>query len=295
MPATIAGRLGAWAATRGSPRLVTGPLRRSGVVGRCLYGASVLFALTVLFCPLVLVTWLSFFASEVPAIPPGGYTTRWYGQALANTQFTDGLLLSFEVALVAVLAGLAVSIPAALALQRGRFRFREAITQFLLSPMVVPGMVLGTGVYVGMIRFEILTGMPLAGSTLGLAVGHVLLTVPWCLRLILANIVGTDRAVEEAAASLGARPATVILKVTMPAMWPGIVAAALFSFVISFGNLEVSLFLVAPGDITLPIAILQYLEWRIDPSVAAISVIQIALISAGLLITDRFVPLTKVV
>ena len=78
-------------------------------------------------------------------------------------------------------------------------------------------------------------------------------------------------------------------------MWPGIVAASLFSFVVSFGNLELSVFLVAPGKITLPIAILQYLEWRIDPSVAAISVIQIAMVGAGLLITDRFVPLTKVV
>jgi len=81
----------------------------------------------------------------------------------------------------------------------------------------------------------------------------------------------------------------------LPLMWPGVVAAALFSFVVSFGNLEISLFLVAPGQITLPIAILQYLEWRIDPSVAAISVLQILLITAGLLLTDRFVPLTKVV
>ncbi len=76
-------------------------------------------------------------------------------------------------------------------------------------------------------------------------------------------------------------------------MWPGIVAAALFSFVVSFSNLEISLFLVAPGETTLPIAILQYLQWRIDPSVAAISVLQIVTITAGLLLTDRFVPITS--
>ena len=244
---------------------------------------------------MVLVLWLSVFRSEIPAVPPSGYSLRWYTQALANTQFTSGLLLSFEVALMATLVGLLVSIPAALTLHRGSFPFRAAILQFLLSPMVVPGMVLGAGLYVAMIQIEILTDIPLVGSSWGLAAGHVLITIPWCLRLILANITGIDTTVEEAAASLGAKPLMVVLKVTLPAMWPGIVAAALFSFVVSFGNLEISLFLIAPGEITLPMAILQYLEWRIDPSVAAISVIQIALVAAGLLITDRFVPLTKVV
>ena len=85
------------------------------------------------------------------------------------------------------------------------------------------------------------------------------------------------------------------MKVTLPLIWPGVVAAALFSFVVSFGNIEVSLFLVQPGQTTLPIAILQYLEWKVDPTVAAVSALQIALVAAALLITDRFVSLAKAV
>jgi putative spermidine/putrescine transport system permease protein len=94
---------------------------------------------------------------------------------------------------------------------------------------------------------------------------------------------------------LGAKPIVVATKVTLPMIWPGIVAAALFSFVISFSNVELSLFLVAPGQTTLPIAILQYLQWKIDPTIAAVSVLQILIVAAGILLTNRFVSLEKVV
>ncbi len=95
--------------------------------------------------------------------------------------------------------------------------------------------------------------------------------------------------------SLGADRFTTFRRVTLPSILPGVVAAALFGFVTSFGNLEVSLFLVGPGRTTLPIAILQYLEWKIDPTIAAVSVLQILLIAAAMLVTDRFVKIGRVV
>ena len=82
---------------------------------------------------------------------------------------------------------------------------------------------------------------------------------------------------------------------TLPGIMPGIVAAGLFGFIASFENLELSLYLVGPGRTTLPIAVLQYLEWKIDPTIAAVSVLQILLIGGGLLLTDRFVKLGRVV
>ena len=97
------------------------------------------------------------------------------------------------------------------------------------------------------------------------------------------------------AQSLGADRLTTFRRVTLPAILPGIVAAALFGFIASFGNLEMSLFLVGPGRTTLPIAILQYLEWKIDPTIAAVSVLQILFIGGGMLLTDRFVKIGRVV
>src|SRR6202035_2785559 len=107
--------------------------------------------------------------------------------------------------------------------------------------------------------------------------------------------VGFDRALEEAAMNLGADRWRTLIEVTLPVLRPAIVAAALFSFVVSFGNLEISLFLVGPGETTLPIAILQYLEWKIDPTIAAVSVLQILFIGAAMLLTDRFVNIGRVV
>jgi putative spermidine/putrescine transport system permease protein len=123
----------------------------------------------------------------------------------------------------------------------------------------------------------------------------VLIAIPWTVRLITASLVGMDRAVEEAAQSLGANRLTTFRRVTLPAILPGIVAAALFGFIASFGNLEMSLFLVGPGRTTLPIAILQYLEWKIDPTIAAVSVLQILFIGGAMLLTDRFVKIGRVV
>ena len=98
-----------------------------------------------------------------------------------------------------------------------------------------------------------------------------------------------------AAQNLGANSFVTFWRITLPAIRPGIVAGALFGFVTSFGNLEMSLFLVGPGRTTLPIVVLQYLEWKIDPTIAAVSVVQILLIGIAMLITDRYVKLTRVV
>jgi putative spermidine/putrescine transport system permease protein len=95
--------------------------------------------------------------------------------------------------------------------------------------------------------------------------------------------------------NLGADRWRTLIRITLPVIRPAVVAAALFSFVVSFGNLEISLFLVGPGQTTLPIAILQYLEWKIDPTVAAVSLIQIVIVAGGMLITNRFVRLSQVV
>ena len=166
--------------------------------------------------------------------------------------------------------------PASLAIARRRFRGRGCVNTLLLMPLMVPGVVLGASIYVFQIETEIATGLPLLGSTAGLIAGHVLIVIPWAARLVTASLAGFDPTIEEAAQEPRRDAWTTFRRVTLPAIRPGIVAGALFGFVTSFGNLEMSLFLVGAGRTTLPIAILQYLEWKIDPTVAAVSVLQIA-------------------
>ena len=264
-------------------------------LGRLAFWSVAALALSLVVVPLALVAWLSFFSNEILSLPPEGYSLRWYATALEQPQFLGGLRTSVAVALLATAVGLLVTLPASFVLTRVAFPGREAVLQLLMSPLVVPAIVIGSALYMAFVEFEVMTEVPLTGSVVGLGLGHALLTIPWGLRLLTANLAGMDPAVEEAALSLGATPAVAVAKVPLPLVWPGVVAAALFSFVVSFGNLEVSLFLVAPGQTTLPIAILQYLQWKIDPTIAAVSVVQILVVAAGLLLTDRLVGLSRVV
>lgn len=267
----------------------------SRALGRFALNATAALALGFILLPLIFVTWLAFFAQEIPSFPPEGYSLKWFGAIASNRNFTLGFITSLQVAIAATALGIALGAPASLILARRKFVGSAALHQLLLLPLVVPGVVMGTSIYVFQIETEIATGLPILGSIAGLIAGHTLVVIPWTVRLITASLAGVDRAVEEAAQSLGADQWTTFFRVTLPTIRPGIVAAALFGFVTSFGNLEMSLFLIGPGRITLPIAILQYLEWKIDPTVAAVSVLQIVLIGAAMIITDRFVKLSRVV
>ncbi|HWJ43353.1 MAG TPA: ABC transporter permease [Solirubrobacterales bacterium] len=262
---------------------------------RWLLKAAASLTLFYILVPLLSITWLSFYRQEIPSFPPEGYSLRWYASISGNARFVDGLLLSFQLGVASTAIGLALGVPAALCLARFRFRGREALNNLLLMPLMVPGVVLGTALYCFHVEAEIATGLPILGSTIGLLSGHILVVVPWVVRLVLASLAGFDRTLEEAAQNLGADRWVTFRRITLPGILPGLVAGALFGFVASFGNLEMSLFLVGPGRTTLPIAILQYLEWKIDPSIAAVSVVQIALIGGAMLITDRFVKISRVV
>src|SRR5271168_3550937 len=266
-------------------------------LARLLLKAAAGLTLLYILTPLIFVTWLSFYRQEIPSFPPEGYSLRWYAEIANNEQFISGFLLSLQVGVIATAIGLAVGVPAALCIARFRFFGREFLNNLLLFPLMVPGVVLGTAFYVFFVKIEIATDgkFEILGSFAGLVCGHVLIVIPWSVRLVAATLANFDPTLEEAAQNLGADRWTTFRRVTMPSILPGIVAAAMFSFVASFSNLEMSLFLVGPGSTTLPIAILQYLEWKIDPTIAAVSVLQIALIGAAMLITDRFVKISRVV
>ena len=272
-----------------------GGVMREGRFGRMLLKGAAAVALGYILLPLFFVFWLSVFKQEIPSFPPDGYSLRWFFAIADYREFASGFLLSLQVGVIATFCGLLLGVPAALVIVRVPLKGRSVLNSLLLAPMVVPGVVLGTSLYVFQIETEIATGLPVMGSFAGLVIAHTLIVVPWTVRLVTANLVGLDRTIEEAAYNLGAGPVTTFFKITLPMIRPGLVAATLFGFVASFGNLEMSLFLVGPGRTTLPIAILQYLEWKIDPTVAAASVLQIALIAVALLVTDHYVKLSRVV
>lgn len=263
------------------------------MAGRLLVWVLIIAGLLVIFVPLLLTLYLSLFNEKLILFPPRGYTLSWYPAIVPN--FGSAILISLELGLGSVIGSLVLGVPAGIALSRHRLRGMGVIGTLLLAPLTVPGIALGLAIYLFLVLIEIATAWPLTGSLLGLVLSHLVITTPWVVRLSVAGLVNYDRAAEEAAASLGAPPHVVIWRVTLPAMRQGIIAAGLFAFITSFGNLEMALFLVSPGVTTLPVAILEYLEYHIDPLVAAVAVAQMVLVAGLLLLLDRFVRLGQVV
>ncbi|SEH92519.1 putative spermidine/putrescine transport system permease protein [Methylobacterium sp. 275MFSha3.1] len=266
-------------------------MSRAGI--RRTYGAISGAVLAFIVLPLVVIVWVSFFANRILAFPASGYTLDWYARALETDVFRDGFVTSVETALFATAASLALGVPASLGLVRGRFPGRDAVQALLLAPMVVPGIVGGAALFIAFIEVEALLDIQVAGTLGGLLAAHTLIALPWTIRLVSASLASADRAIEEAAASLGADPLTVLRRVTLPAIRPAIVAAALFSFVISFIDLEKSIFLVGPGRTTLQIALVNYLEWNLDGTVAAVAAVQILIVGTALLVSDRYARLAQ--
>lgn len=272
--------------------LSPGPSAR---LGRLAFLAAVVLAYAIVFAPIVTVIATSFFDQEIVTFPPEGLTWRWYLNAWAQRDFARGFLTSLQIALAATAIGVPLGTAAALALVRSTVPGRGLLGTFLLAPLAVPAIVAGSALYMFTLRAEDWLDMDIKATLGGLVAANVLITIPWTVRLVTASLSGLDRAAEEAAANLGARPFTVFRRITLPMLRPGIVAAALFSFVASFENLELNLLLVGPGRTTLPVAMLSYLEFRMDPTLAAVATAQILMVTILMLVTDRFVKLSRIV
>jgi putative spermidine/putrescine transport system permease protein len=255
--------------------------------------AGIVFAIVLL--PMVTVIWLSFFDDAVISFPPSGYGWRWYLNAWETHQFGRSFIVSVEVALASTVIGVMLGTAAAYGLERGKLPVSGAVQTLLLGPLAIPGVVLGTGLFILFVQIDNTIDLRVVGTLPGLIAAHTLLTVPWAVRLVSVSLHGVNRSIEEAAKNLGARPFTVFRRITLPMMRSGMIAASLFGFVQSFENLDLTLLLTGPGRSTLPVEMLNYLEFRVDPTLAAVAAVQIAIIGVLMLVTDRFVSLGRVV
>ncbi|CAH1653627.1 MULTISPECIES: ABC transporter permease [unclassified Chelatococcus] len=281
------------AASRRAPS--AGLARIQARVGRLAFSAAVLLCYLLIFLPVLFVVLISFFRAEMVSFPPDGFSLRWYANAWSHGDFLKSLLTSLQVATLSTIVGVIAGTLAAFGLRRSNIRFKPLFNMLFLGPLLLPGVVGGAAIYMGYFRAEAALDRDITGSLWGLVAAHIMLTIPWSVRLVMASLAQFNPATEEAAADLGASGWTIFRRITLPALRPGIVAACMFSFIASFENLEISMFLVGPGRSTLPVAMLSYLEYRMDPTLAAVATAQILLVGVLMLITDRYVKLSRVV
>lgn len=237
--------------------------------------------------PLAIVCVVAFTPTGYIALPTEGLSLRWFRAILDNPRFINAFWLSLGLGLASSLVATALAVPAGLAIARFRFPGRDAMSAFLLSPLMIPHIVLG----VSFLRFFSIAGIN--GTFAGLAIGHVIIILPFALRLVLAAATGMDPAVERAAVSLGASRITVFRRVTLPLILPGIVSGWLLAFITSFDELTMSVFISNPSTTPLPVRMFLYIQDNIDPLVAAVSTLLIAGTGALMLVLDRLVGLER--
>ncbi|MGH3682053.1 MAG: ABC transporter permease [Natronosporangium sp.] len=229
----------------------------------------VICAFTVL--PLAIIVVASFSTVSYGAWPPPGYSLQWYRNLWEQPGLVEATSLSLRVALattvVTGLLGLGVSV----AIVRYTFLGRRLTRGLTFAPLVVPKVALGFALFIYLNRLGVFDA-----GTLGLVAAHVIITLPFVSTLLSAALVRADRSVEEAAMDLGASPVRAFWAVTLPQIRPALIATGLFVFVLSFDEVDASVFVLPIDRQTLPVWMYQYMQRFQDPTLAALSTVLIA-------------------
>ena len=256
--------------------------------GRVLSSFAALVYVLIL-APIVVVVMLSFSADNFILFPPSGYSLRWFRQLAGNGPLLAALWLSVQIAAVVTVLSLVVGVPAALALAKGRFRGKDALTSFFLAPLLLPTLITGLALLLFFSPLRLTATLP------GLVLGHMTVTVPFVIRMMATALANLPDDIEAAAATLGATPWRVVRRVTLPLATPGLIACACLSFLLSFDETVISLFIAGPRASTLPVEMVRYVEGRTDPLIAALSVVLIIATLAVVLVVERLVGVARAV
>lgn len=248
-----------------------------------------LLVIAFLQVPVIVVILAGFSETSYLTIPPQGLTLRWFGEVLTDPTYLSAIRISLILAVSATLASMVLGVAAAYAIHKKMLPGSDAITSFLMAPLVVPSVVVG----VALLQYFTLVGW--RGSFLALILAHTIITVPYIVRSVLASLSGIEPSLEEAARVLGANGPSAFRLVTLPLIKPGLVAGALFAFVTSMENVPVTIFLASARQTTLPILIFSSVEMGVDPSVAAVSTLLIVATAIVLLLAERWAGFHKFV
>jgi putative spermidine/putrescine transport system permease protein len=249
--------------------------------------AVVVYAL--LLAPVAIVVVISFSADSFIVFPPSGFSLRWYERLVGNEVLMRGLRLSAVVAPIVAALSLLIGVPAAFALARDKVPFAAALKLLFLAPLLLPTLVIGLALLMFLQPLRLTATLP------GLVCGHLVVTVPFVIRMMVTTLSTLPDEVEAAASSLGASPWRVFRRVTLPLALPGIAASGFLAFLLSFDETVISLFLSGPRASTLPVEMVRYVEGRTDPMVAALSVLLIAGTLGVILVVERLVGVARAV
>ena len=245
---------------------------RASAAPWALLRAFVLFVYVFSLGPILITAAVSFNATNRSFFPPRGFSLRWWERAVAP-EWLDPLLFSVKLASLTAFVGTLLALPLAFALYRYRFRGRQALLALTLGPLMMPTLVTGVGL---LQLLQSLGWREYLGFT-GLLIGHVVICMPFAVRTVSVSLQALPPNLELAAASLGATRFATLRHVVFPLIKTGLVAGAIFAFIHSFTDVNLSIFLARPGETPVTVKILGFLEFGFAPTLAAVSVITLLL------------------
>lgn len=251
---------------------------RAGAWWVKLTGAGVVALLTL---PIVVVMIISFSSSSYLSFPPPGYSPRWYSQFISDSGWMTAFGTSVGVALLSAVLAVVIGAAAAMAIVRSSFRGKALAMNLLVSPLIVPPVVLGLSLYAFFLR------LGLVGTVPGVAMAHAIGGIPLVVVIVAASLQAVDRSLERAAAVHGAPPWRVFTQVTLPAIAPGLGAASFFAFLHSFDELVLSMFLAGSTMSTLPLRLWADVNYQLNPVLAVVSTLEVVLVVAGISFARR--------
>ncbi|MGO4907958.1 ABC transporter permease [Pseudorhodobacter sp. W20_MBD10_FR17] len=244
--------------------------------------------LTFLFLLGPLIVILGAALSDTPFLtfPPQGLTLSWFQNAFEIQAFTRTMGTSFILAIGGTALSMLIGIPAAYAMARYRVELPAFLGNVFVLPILIPEIVLGFSL---MRSLATGWGLPIMAALL---IGHALLVLPYCVRVVGASLNGFDFSIEEAAVSLGCPRWKAFLIVVLPNIRAGIIAGFILAFITSLNDVSISIFLTGPGVSTLPIQLLAHMEQFFDPTIAAVSVLLMGVTVAVMAVVEKTLGLT---
>ncbi len=240
-----------------------------------------LLILAFILAPLIAPVIIAFSDGIIVAFPPQRFSLRWFTKVLADEEFLAALAFSARLAAAVTVLALALGLPCAFGLARRRFPGRDAMMALIMAPLIFPVLVTGLAL------LQFFTALGSRNTFLHLVIGHTVIAIPYVVRTAAASIVLVDEAIEDAARTLGATRLCTFLFITLPQIRQGIIAGAVFSFVTSFDDYSLSMWLADAANFPLPLQIHVFIQRFFDPSVAAISTLMILFSMMLMLLIER--------
>ncbi|HEY6483458.1 MAG TPA: ABC transporter permease subunit [Steroidobacteraceae bacterium] len=255
-------------------------MKSPGIFSRTLLVVGLVF----LYVPILSMVIFSFNNSRLVTVWDSAHspTLHWYSVLLSNDQVLDAAWLSIRIAMVSACGAVVLGTLAGLALARfGAFRGRALLVGMTTAPLVMPEVITGLSLLLLFVTLEDFIGWPRGRSAVTITLAHITFCMAYVTVVVQSRLVGFDESLEEAAMDLGARPAKVFWRITLPLIVPALLSGWLLAFTLSWDDLVISQFVAGPSSSTLPMVIFSKVRFGVSPDVNALATILVLIVACG--------------